>query len=322
MRWVAGILLLAGALPAQDGLDGKITGGKAKRILDEAMPLLREADAIYEAWVLEKLKGAALTDALKKAIRLYDEGTAKLQKALDIRYDRGVNHRLSFTARRLQKMRFQVHFKSRVPRRAPPSKRGTARPARWEEEESPSEPAAPPPALPLDAQLPAYAAPESDPEYEKLANAARRAIGGMLKDYFEARKPGKLLFRHRLCQGRGKFRDGSSCDECGGTGKQINLFFFRRAFWGSFTPLLRDAPGALDALKRFHESAQSDLDALGPLTKSFKVQEIEYHGYWARVRLKENTTKGKRERTVTLISVGSSWYFYTPRTDGELVPEG
>ncbi|MHC4931048.1 MAG: hypothetical protein ACYTGV_02515 [Planctomycetota bacterium] len=333
MRWVAGILLLAGAVLAKEDLDGKITGGKAKRYVDEAMPLLLEADQIYEAWVLDKLEGDALTAALKKAIRLYDEATAKLQKALDIRYDPGVNHRLSFTARRLQKMRFQVHFKSRKPAPArKPEEKPAEKPARKPEPAPPPEPprepepphfgVATPPALPVDSDLPAYAAPEGDPEYEKLVKADQRAIGAMLKDYFQARRPQKLLFRHRLCQGKGTFRDGSRCEECGGTGKQINLFFFRRAFWGSFSPLLRDAPGALDGLKSFHGKAQSDLSALGPLTKSFKVREIEYHGYWARVRLEENTTEGKKERTYALISVGSSWYFYTPQTDGELIPRG
>jgi hypothetical protein len=336
MRWVAGILLLAGALLAEEDLEGKITGGKAKRYVDEAMPLLREGDEIYGAWVLDKLKGDALITALKKAIRLYDEATAKLQKALDIRYDPGVNHRLSFTARRLQKMRFQVHFKRPGPAKPVTPRKPEEKPVeepRPEEEppapqERPREPEPPhfgvasPPALPLDSNLPSYPAPEGDPEYEKLVKADQRAIGAMLKEYFQARKPQKLLFRHRLCQGKGTFRDGSSCAECGGTGKQINLFFFRRAFWGSFSPLLRDAPGALDGLKSFHGRAQTDLDALGPLTKSFKLGEIEYHGYWARVRLTENTTEGKKDRTYALISVGSSWYFYTPQTDGELIPKG
>ena len=134
----------------------------------------------------------------------------------------------------------------------------------------------------------------------------------MLKDYYGARKKNKLHFRHRLCRGKG-------CDRCGQTGRQINLFYFRKAFWNCYSPMLRDSTGARAALKAFHEHAHKELDALGPTVKSFKIKAVAYHRYWASVKIEESTSAGKAPRVVTLIQAGGRWYFYTPRTDEELV---
>ncbi|NJN14610.1 MAG: hypothetical protein HC813_03035 [Planctomycetes bacterium] len=163
--------------------------------------------------------------------------------------------------------------------------------------------------------------PASTPEEEaRAAKSNDTAIRALLKEYYQSRKQEKLLYRHSLCGGKGKMRDGSECAECCGCGSRINLFHFRKAFWGVWSPGLRDAPGALESLRAFHARAQRDPSVLGELVKAFRVESIEPHGYWARATVQETTTAGKSVRSFTLISVGSRWFFYHPEADAELLP--
>ena len=67
---------------------------------------------------------------------------------------------------------------------------------------------------------------------------------------------------------RGRLGGGATCEECGGTGKAINLHHFRKVFWTVYTPLLRDAQGASGALAAFYERARKDPAALGPVVKA------------------------------------------------------
>jgi len=334
------LLLCCAVAFAQGKLEEKITGGKAKRLVDRAMPMLDDADAIYKAWVLEEIPAGELKAKLTRGIELYDEATTLLQNALDIQYDAGVNYRSKISARRLQKMRFQVEFvlKPRPkpkPRPAPaerpdepdePEPRPAPAPPRnLEDDERPSArvafEAGAPPARPVDAALPAMPGVGATPEQERLAKRDRRAIKDRISDYFTSFKRNRLLHRHRLCRGKGAFRDGSTCEECNGTGVGINLYHFRKVFWTAYTPLLRDAEGALKALEKFHDVASRKPEVLGPTVKSFKVDEIEYQGLWAKAKVLVNTTEGERERTLTLVSIGSSWFLYHPDTDRELLPE-
>ncbi|MHC4549473.1 MAG: hypothetical protein ACYTEZ_11930 [Planctomycetota bacterium] len=345
MRKGLGILLLSAAVLAQGGLGGKITGGKAKRLVDQGLPLIQKADEVWNAWILDGIGPGELKAALKRAIRLYDEGTALLQQAVEIQNDAGVNHRLNIAARRLQKMRFYVSFKLERPTRparppvAPPPEEG--KPVRNPEPEPPSEPPPPPPedlvsdepaprvsfpqgdppALPVDVDLPAFPGAQPTPDEEARAKRDRKAITQRVKDYLQAFKPKKLLARHRLCKGKGQFGPGAPCEECHGTGQQINLHYFRRAFWTSFTPALRDSEGALEALAVFFDRAQRDVSVLGPVVTSFKVREIDHQGVWAKARVAANTSAGKKDYAITLISIGSSWFLYHPATDRVLLPQ-
>ncbi|MGH7163268.1 MAG: hypothetical protein ACREID_07275 [Planctomycetota bacterium] len=326
MRRGAALLALAFAVFGGEGLEGPITGGKAKQLVDEAVAPLSQADAIYKEWFLDHIAADQVEAQVEEMIRLYDEGTAKLQAALDIQYDPGVNHRLLIAARHLQRARyflFRLHLPKTPPREppkgeaeepAPPAETRSPPPPAGEEQPPP--PAAAfqedePPALPADVEIPAAGPPRD----AKRRTRDEKLITQRLRDYMDARRESNLLFEHRMCAGKGKLRDGSTCQECSGSGKQINLFHFRRAFWTGFTPMLRDAPGALDAFKAFYGRARKDPKALGALVKGFQVAGIEHHDFWARARVVENGT----ERRITLVSIGSSWFFYRPETDRELI---
>ena len=106
---------------------------------------------------------------------------------------------------------------------------------------------------------------------------------------------------------------------CQGAGRTINLYYFRKAYWNSFTPLLRDAEGALEALRAFLVHARANPDSLGPVVKAYKIGEIEPHNAWARVRVVVKTEAGESEQTMTLIRLGSAWFFFHPATDEELL---
>jgi len=321
------LIMLAGAASAED-LDGAITGGKARQIVDAARPDYEAADAIYKSWILDEIGEADLLPSLKRAIALYDGALNKLQEALDIQYDPAINHMIRTAARRLTNLRFKVeiqipHQEAHPPQPTPEQPRTAPAPPPPppSEETPPPVPAVTfepqgPPALPVDVTLPL-------PPAELCARLAKSQvprIQQVLKSYYQSRKSDSILFRHTLCGGKGKRRDGSACEECGGTGSRINLFHFRKAYWGAFSPVFRDAAGALDALRAFHARAQRDPAALGELIKAFSITSIEPHGYWARATVQETTTAGKAERSYTLISVGSQWFFYHPVADAELVP--
>ncbi len=329
MRWpLVATLLLVTAAWAED-LDGAITGGKAQQLVEAARAPYQEADAIYKRWILEEIAEADLVPSLKKAIALYDGALNRLQEAIDIQYDPAINHMIRTAARRLTNMRFKIEFQE--PRRASPPAESApssppppprAPPTAPKEEEPPPVPAVTfeeqaPPAVPVDVALPL---PPGDVA-ARLAKSQTGPIQQLLKSYYQSRKTDSILFRHTLCGGKGKRRDGTVCEECGGSGSRINLYHFRKAYWGAFSPVFRDAAGALDALRAFHARAQRDPSALGDLVKAFSVVSIEPHGYWARATVMETTTAGKAERRYTLISVGSQWFFYHPVADAELVPD-
>jgi hypothetical protein len=322
-------LLCATLATAGDALDGTITGGKAKKLVDKAYALIKVADEAYRSWVLEHITGDNLMPALKNMVAAYTEASDLLQEALDIQEDPGALAQQRKCCMRIAKLRAQIFYRRPKPKRPPPTKPAgdapepdakpapDAKPEKVESAqpalERPTFTPGHPPATPADADLPVFRAPEGDADYEKLVKADRAGIARLFKEYYGARKANKLHFRHRLCRGKG-------CDECHGTGRQVNLYFFRKAFWNCFSPSLREADGARTALKAFHRNAHSDPAALGPVIKSFKVVSLDYHGYWARAKVLEGTKRGKREVVFALISAGGNWYFFTSATDRELIP--
>jgi hypothetical protein len=331
-----GVLLALAAVALAGGVGGKITGGRAKKLVDKGLPLVKQADEIWNAWILDEIESKDLTSRLKKAIKLYDDGTALLHRAIEIQNDAGVNHRLNIAARRLQKMRFYVSFrlekKHRPLPKPPPTKPGEEpapqptdpvgpppRPPREELEEETSQVVAfatgQPPAALSAADLPRFA------EVPEVNKAHLSAIKERIRDYFDAFRSNKILLRHRLCRGKGTFSNGAPCEECHGTGHEINLHYFRKAFWTSYAPTLRDADGALGALAVFYDRVQRDNAALGPVVTSFKVTEIDYQGYWAKAKVNAKTKAGPKEYVISLISIGSSWFFFNPATDGALLPK-
>jgi hypothetical protein len=327
-----GLVLLAGAVLAGDPFGGSITGGKAKELVDRGGPLLKEAEEIFKrSYVLEEGTIEEREAAVKKAVSLLDQGTALYQQALEIEEDAAINAQIVNAARKLAKLRawlFHLEMarkaKDRPPPQPQPGEPEAPKPAPKPEPapkpvETPPPPAPPsfatdgPPASPSDAALPE--APYDDAGGKKdLA-----AIHARIQDYYQSLRPEKLVFRHRVCQGKGKLGGGATCEECGGTGKAINLHHFRKVFWTTYTPLLRDAQGASGALAAFYERARKDPAALCPVVKACKVLEVDYHGMWARAKVQLSTGAGSEERVITLVGIGSTWFFYQPATDRELI---
>ncbi|MDH3591899.1 MAG: hypothetical protein OER88_08480, partial [Planctomycetota bacterium] len=286
-----GILLLLAALTAGQG---GITGGKAKKLVEKALPLLKKADETFKAWVLETVPKEELKDRLGEAVKLYDRGTGLLQDALDIQYDAGVNHRSKIAARRLQKMRYYLEFQLKrrpKPRPKPPPASPDAPKKQPDPMKEPDPPPPPPPSRdltederpvaavsfaaneppgkPRDTKLAPIPGIGETAEQQRFAKADRRLIGNLLSAYYGALKKGKLRGRHRLCRGKGVL-GADSCEECCGTGEEVNLHHFRKAYWSTYTPLLRDAGGALDALNAYYERVRRDPTLLPDPVKTFK----------------------------------------------------
>ncbi|HEX5137096.1 MAG TPA: hypothetical protein VFY93_09000 [Planctomycetota bacterium] len=323
MRRGSGLLLLAGALFAGDPFGGSITGGKAKELVDRGMPMLKEAGEIYNhAYVLEEGTLDERESAARRAVALFDQGTALLQQALEIEEDGGVNAQIVNAARKLAKLRawlFHLEMARKAKERAQEPEKAPEPKPEPKPAEAPPPPAPPsfppdgPPASPADVALPE--APYDDTADKKdLA-----AIHARIQDYYQSFRPEKLVFRHRVCQGKGKLGGGAPCEECGGTGKAINLHYFRKVFWTTYTPLFRDAQGASGALAAFYERARKDPDAVGAVVKACKVTGVDYHGVWARAKVQLSTAAGAEERAITLVGIGSTWFFYQPGTDRELI---
>jgi hypothetical protein len=331
MRRGSWLVLLAAAASAEDPFAGSITGGKAKELVDKGVPLLREAEEIFKrSYVLEEGTPEEREAAVRRAVSLLDQGTALLQEALEIQEDAGVNAQIVNAARKLAKLRawlFHVEMARKAKDRPPPERQpppdepeaAAPEPAKEPEPAALPPPAPPsfaaerPPASPADVALPE--APYDDAAGKKdLA-----AIHARIQDYYQSLRPEKLVFRHRVCQGKGKLGGGAPCGECGGSGKAINLHHFRKVFWTTYTPLLRDAQGAPGALAAFYERARKDPAALGPVVKACKVLDVDYHGVWARARVQLSTGAGSEERRITLVGIGSTWFFYQPSTDRELI---
>ncbi len=331
MRRGSWLLFLAGALCAGDPLGGSITGGRAKELVERALPLLQQAEEIFKhSYVLEEGTEDERATAIKKAEGLYDQGVALLQEALEIQEDAVAGAQIVNAARKLAKVRawlFHREMARKARERPAPPKPPTPEPTAPAPEPTPiakpPEPARPPgppsfasdspPASPVDAPMPDAPADESRVKKDTASITAR------IQDYYQALRPEKLVFRHRICQGNGKLGGGAPCEECGGTGKAINLHHFRKVFWTVYSPLLRDAEGASRALAAFYERARKDPAAVGPVVKACKVLAVDCHGSWARARVRLSTDAGSEERAITLVGVGSTWFFFHPGTDQELL---
>ena len=77
--------------------------------------------------------------------------------------------------------------------------------------------------------------------------------------------------------------------------------------------------GDATSLKKFLVFARTQPSSLGDEIASFKLVEIEPHSVWARARVRIKSDAGEREETMTLVSIGSAWYFFHPATDEELI---
>ncbi|MCZ6788032.1 MAG: hypothetical protein O7E54_12800 [Planctomycetota bacterium] len=336
-----GILLLAGLPVLAGGLDGKITGGRARKLVERAVKLIDKADVTYRSWWTKEIADDRVEPALKVAVAQYDEAATLLAEALEIKFDSSVNHRLSLAVRRLMRMEFELLWRDQKRKRERAKKNPPKEPVREKEEkEEEEEGEERPPSAPVVAVLPPRFGPQTAPglwvdvrpplppinradkAYQKRQKRDIGAIHRRISEALKSRKRGKLLTRHIMCAETGRGPDDEVCDECCGTGQVINLYHFRKVFWNGYTPLLRDTEGALDALTGFHDRARRNLEALGPVLTKFEIprNKIEHNDFWARALVKETSRAGTNERWVTLVSIGSSWFFYTPATDAELIP--
>ena len=348
---IGALLLLAGLVRGQDSLEGKITGGKALKLVQKALPLLREGQAaMTNASRMPVDEGPEYEALLNECILKFDEGTLLLNEALDLQYDGGINamlvnaaKKMAWARARLLRLENKRRFQNREPVRPSPEPEPKPGPEPEPEPNPESKPEpdgearpnpeAKPERVPVEARKFASQRPPAEPGLYDLNRAelpdtkeqqsrAKRAIQALLKAHYTARKPGKLLARCRLCGGKGTFKDGGSCEACAGSGSLINLHHFRKVFWTSYSPLLRDQAGALEALRSFYGHAREDPSVLGPEVKSFKLREVKYRGDWAEVVVDLNTSEGRQRHAITLIGIGSSWFFYCPDADRELLEAG
>lgn len=329
--WAFATVLFSAAAVAEE-FEGEITSGKAKQLADEGTRLCREADAIYDLWFLGKLPEVEQEPQAKKAADLYRRGADRLALALESKYSRAVDAVLLRATSKASKLEFfllgrEMERKPRAP--APPEEPAAPPESPPAEAPAPAPPAPPgdppaspernadgPPAVPLDVDL----GRDLFPVDGKQRKADLDAIQKFLRDWCDARREKNLLFKHVPCGGTGKGAGGGACAECGGTGRGVNLHHFRRAFWNCYSPALRNAPGALEAIRAYYERARADTKALGPMVRAFQLGRVEHHGRWVRVQLREETTEGPSDRFVTLLNAAGRWCFYAPATDGELLP--
>ena len=157
------LLLLAAAVFGGNALDGRITSGKARKYVDEARPLAKEADRIYRAWRLDEIPDAGLDESFRKIVTLYEKASDLLQKALDIQEDPGLVGLLRILCRRLVRVRAQLFYRRPKPKPKPRPKPPTDAPA-------PDKPAPEPPKPdPKPDRRPRKPAPEPEiaaPEFE------------------------------------------------------------------------------------------------------------------------------------------------------------
>lgn len=329
------VLLGAGLLQAK-GVDGTIRGGKAKKLVDKAVPLLKEAGELRKQLrIAEDTESDAYEADLKRCIALFDKGTLLLVDALEIQYDVAVNNMLLRASRELAKSRAALFMlenrRAWRAREKEKAERGEEPPKSEPEPEPESQPrseppppkpprfeASRPPAVPLDVAPRVEGAVYALGEKEWLRQN-KKGIDRLVKEYYGARRKGKLRFRCKLCAGKGKFRGGEACGDCAGSGRQINLFYFRKVYWNAFTPLFRELEGALPGLNEFLAHARAHPDALADEVKSFKLVSIEPHALWARVTVQLKTAAGKKTESMSVVSIGSAWYFFQPATDEELI---
>ena len=338
MQRCGAALLVLLAIAAADDLDGEIKGGKAGKLVEKAKPLLDKAfEQRKRLLFFEDKQSDAYRDLLKDCIANYDKGSMLLVDALEIRYDGGVNNMLLRASRDLAKSRaalFQFENRRRWleeqkraeadPGADSPAPEKKEPPAEPEPEAEPAKPEPPrfeehqPPALPRDVR-PRSVTADPPADADAWMRSEKRGIEKTIKEYYGARRKGKLRTRCKLCAGKGAYRDGTPCEACAGSGDQINLYYFRKVYWNGFTPLLRAAPDAFRTLQRFLAHAKAHPDTLAEEVASFRILEIEPHEAWARARVQVKTAQGEREEALTLVSIGSTWYFFQPATDEELL---
>ncbi len=347
----AGVLL---GIVAVAGYAGEL-GPKAKKLTDKGVALCREGHQLWKKLILDEPEGDERLALVKTIVAKYDAGLAQFEKALEIEEHAGIRARLSLASRHAFKMRAHLfwlkqHKKVQArknsggqpepakpdPKQEPKPEPGPKKEPREDKSDHAANPPDPddvaneivaavsfdagkPPAVPVALDLDAPEPPD-DEDTARTQKRDGRRIRARIKSWLGARK--KIAARHALCRGEGKFSDGTECEECCGTGRLINLHEFRKAFWASYSPILRGTGGAYEALTSFREAAQKDATLVGPLVKSFSVKEIDHHGLWAKATVHLKTTDGKTAIKVTLISTGSAWYLYCPRTDHVLLPGG
>ena len=108
---VLALLALAAPAPA-GGLSGKITGGRAKKLVDQAMPLLKKGDTIVkQTLVLEQTPEEQIDDELRKAEKLLSKACSLLDQALAIENDSGVVSLLRVAAGKLTKVQTQLFMR-------------------------------------------------------------------------------------------------------------------------------------------------------------------------------------------------------------------
>ena len=108
---VLALLALAAPAPA-GGLRGKITGGKAKKLVDQAKPLMKKGDTIVkQTLVLAETPEEQIDDELRKAEKFLSKACTLLDQALAIQNDPAVISMLRHAAGKLTKVQTQLFMR-------------------------------------------------------------------------------------------------------------------------------------------------------------------------------------------------------------------
>ncbi len=327
------LLLLLLAAP------GRAAETKAEQLARKASEYATPADAEWKRYVLEP--ETVDEEALKGMLGLCEKAVDLYQESLEEEESGAVNHAILTLARRIAKIRFELMRRERARMPAPeaekPPEKGTAPPPTT----SPPEAA---PERPATAEAPELPAVPEDAKATRLGIQALRNF--VMHEYFASRKWTSLVSRCPLCEGTGRRRTGrltkekkvetTACTSCGETGFHLNDPAARKGFWLCRSPLYRADPARVAAWEGALERWRKDPRTVEEFLDRVSIEEVEYHGLWARIALderghvREPAAAGRpakerrfdRKREYTLVRIGRRWFFYEPAIDAGLFRDG
>jgi hypothetical protein len=336
MRVAAGILLLACAAAAQEG--------RAAKLVREAA---ETADSMKETWKRLALEPDQVTDdELDAILAAYERAVDLYQGALEIEELPSVNGPLVLLAQRLSKLEYERFWREQRRKRAEEAARGKPEPPPETKPEA-GAPAPPPTAVempepePAREPPPAAATPPGVPPYPAVVETKEQARRNqqqlrnfIMNDYFAPRKQTALLTRCSVCQGTGRQPTGRlderrrpvtiPCGGCNNAGYLLNVTPARKGYWLTQSPLHRADDANRAAFDAKLAEWKADPRRMTEFLKRVSIGDVEYHGLWAKVKIRENgfsVEHGKafeRNLEKTFLRIGRRWFLYDEKFDRDL----
>lgn len=332
------MLLLAGIVAGQDARAAKLARDAADA-----------AASMKETWTRLVLEPDQVTDEdLDRIIETYERAVDLYQDALEIEEMGSVNGPLVLLAQRLSKLEYERFYREQRRKRAEEAARPKPEPEPEPEGKPAPEPEAPapPPATPPEpepSRAPPAAAPAAPgvPPYPEILESKEQARRNqqqlrnfIMNEYFAPRKQSSLLTRCSVCQGSGRQRTGRldehrrpvtiPCGGCNNAGFLLNTTPLRKGYWLTNSPLHRADDANRAAFEAKLAQWKQDPRQMPEFLKRVSIGDVEYHGLWAKVKLKESGYNVEHKkpfgRTVekTLMRVGKRWFLYDDKFDRDL----